>query len=70
MLGIPQLSRRIVNEKQQLIRPCSEGAVAGCPRLLPYPGRSATGELATELVFGIEVMLGLYRSTHDVSTAF
>ena len=72
MLGIPQVSRRIVNEKQQLIKPSSElGAEAGCcPRLLPYPGRRATGEFETEPVFGIEVILGLYRRTQDVSTAF
>jgi hypothetical protein len=71
ILGMPHESRRIVKEKQQLMSPCSLGAVGCCARLWLYPGRRATGELWTEFVFVNEgVMFGLNRSTHEVRTAF
>jgi hypothetical protein len=61
MLGIPQVSRRIVNDKQQLTKPCSLGISSG----LLFPRELAV--IAT--VPGV-VINGLYRRTHDVSTAF
>ena len=55
---MPHISLRIVNEKQQLMKPSSFGVVPSCNRL---PG---------VLVPEFELIMGLNRSTHDVSTAF
>jgi hypothetical protein len=57
MSGMPQVSRRIVNEKQQLINPSSFGAV---------PSTARPGEVAPEP----RVTAGLNRNTHEVNTAF
>ena len=57
MSGIPNESRRIVNEKQQFIKPSSFGAVPSMPR----PGEAAPEPRVTA---------GLNRNTHEVNTAF
>ena len=54
-VGMPYGSRRIVNEKQQLMKPSSFG---GCS--FPRAGVVAPDDGSR----------GLYRSTHDVRTAF
>ena len=54
ILGIPHLSRLMVNEKQQLMKPSSLGA-SSPPSLF----RS-----------DVVLIKGLYRNTQDVSTAF
>lgn len=58
-VGIPYGSLRMVNEKQQLIMPCSLGGGPCCPGVL-LPGVAAP-EVGSR---------GLKRRTHDVSTAF
>lgn len=61
MLGMPQVSRRIVNEKQQLTKPSSLGDSSGLldPR-----------ELAVIAAAPGVVISGLNRRTQDVRTAF
>lgn len=61
ILGIPQVSRRMVNEKQQLTKPSSLGDSCGLfdPRELAVIGATP----------GI-VISGLKRRTHEVRTAF
>jgi len=54
MLGIPHLSRLIVNEKQQLTKPSSLGASS-------FPSFFRSDEI---------LIKGLYRNTHEVRTAF
>lgn len=56
-VGIPYGSRRMVNEKQQLMKPSSFGG--GCVSF-PRAGVTAPDDGSN----------GLYRSTHDVRTAF
>lgn len=57
-VGIPYGSRRIVNEKQQLIKPSSFGCCCCCS--FTRAGVTAPDDGSS----------GLYRSTHDVRTAF
>ena len=56
-VGIPYGSRRIVKEKQQLMKPSSFGG--GCVSF------TRAGVIAPD-----DGSSGLYRSTHDVRTAF
>jgi hypothetical protein len=56
ILGIPQVSRRIVTEKQQLMKPSS----LDCPDAVAVP--FGVGERVART--------GLYRRTHEVRTAF
>ena len=60
MLGMPQVSRRIVKDRQQLMNPSSLGN-SGC---LLFPR-----DVAVMATAGV-VIRGLYRRTQDVSTAF
>jgi hypothetical protein len=57
MSGMPQVSRRIVNEKQQLMNPSSLGVVPRTTR----PGVGAPEPCLTA---------GLNRNTQEVNTAF
>lgn len=68
MLGMPHLSRRMVNEKQQLMKHSSGGASASlsfraCFFPAPFAASFAVDEESV-------LRFGLYRSTQDVSTAF
>ena len=63
-VGIPYGSRRIVNEKQQLIMPCSLGC-GSCGASSAVLPRGLAGVVAPDVGSS-----GLYRSTHDVNTAF
>jgi hypothetical protein len=56
--GMPQVSRRMVNEKQQLTNPSSLGVGVSKPA-----GRGVTAPAPG-------VIVGLNRNTHDVKTAF
>jgi hypothetical protein len=57
MSGIPQVSLRIVNEKQQLTNPSLPGVGTRGAR----PGVAVPGSCFTE---------GLHRKTQEVNTAF
>ena len=61
MLGIPQVSRRMVKDRQQLMRLSSLGS-SSC--------LFAPRELAVIATAAGVVINGLYRRTQDVSTAF
>jgi hypothetical protein len=61
MLGMPQVSRRIVKDRQQLMNPSSLGN-SGC---LLFPRDVAVMATAPGVV-----IKGLYRRTQDVRTAF
>ena len=57
MSGIPQVSLRIVNEKQQLTNP-------------PFPGVGTRGARPDVVVPGFCFTTGLKRNTLEVNTAF
>lgn len=68
ILGMPHLSRRMVNEKQQLMKHSSGGASASlsfraCFFPAPFAASFAVDEESV-------LRFGLYRKTQDVSTAF